>query len=1160
MLQPYRRAWKYLIIFTLLFTSVVIAGPGQTAHAADPAPNWQLIDPKYPTTDTIVAAYNVQDFGATGDGVTDVTATFQMLLDSLDRLGGGTLFVPEGKYVIRGNLEIPKGITIRGEWSKPVKGQPIQGTILMAYAGRGNENATPFITMVSSSAVMDIAVWYPEQLPNAITAYPPTILIGKPNYFGNEYANVKNVTLVNAYSGIIFSRQNGGAGPVINGVYGTPLSRGIEFDNMVDVGRIDWVDFAPEYWSGSGLANAPAPNGAFKTWIYNNGTGIVMRRNDWSYTTNVTIDGYNVGYLSGMSVTTPGSIPNGHHYNLNFIRNKTAIKFDGVNNVGIMFTKVSIDQSETGILVGPNTGGVVQLSATSINAVNAIAVDATSQTRIAMQQGTVAAGTVNINGGTFTASNSDFNNAAPQIVLGTEARGNIVGNRFASPVNIVNNSRYATNIDHTPTVVKPLPAFPTITPETHKPTRKALYVATNAPFNAVGNGTTNNTTAIQNALNQAGADGGGVVFLPPGKYKVLGNLTIPSGVELKGSSDVSTVPTGQGSTLEVYAGRGSATGTPFLSVSANSGVRGLTFNYPEQDASVSLNVAPYPYMIRATGSNAYIINIGMRAAYNGIDLFTNKTDNHYVDSLAGHAFKNAIRIGGGAVNGKVNNLQFNVIAFAAGRESKFGSWPNSPIGDNSPIYAYAANNLDFMIVGNVVNQTLFNDFHFGSARGLVLTQESGTGPTGKSLGLGIDGATKAIVFESMGAGGFDFINTQLVSFGDFATTRYLETGPGFSGESTFFSADFWGQPKYGVDINAGTIAIQLGNFENAGSLGFSRLNTGQLKLDTTVVANTPAFANAGKEGQLHVQSSLLNPTGLIVGNFASWKNNLSLNPSMAVPIGSYISLKAVANNLFVSADSAGANPLIANKATVGLSEQFKIVDAGPGLIALQSTVNNKYVTTGSGGGSPLIASQTTIGAAERFQWIANSDGTISLMANINSRYVVAEGGGASALIANRLSAGPWEKFQANVLKLVDGGIYRITAKHSGKVIDVKDNSMADGGAIQQWSWGNTNNQKWKVNSVGGGYYTLSAVSSNKALEVSGASTGVGAALLQRTYSGATNQQWLIEDAGDNYFRIVARHSGKVVDVSGVSLTDGAILHQWDWGNADNQKWLFALQP
>src|SRR5690349_20646493 len=247
------------------------------------AQTWRLVDTKYPTIDNVVIYYSVADFGVTGDGVTDVTSQFQTLLNQLAALGGGTLFVPEGHYVIRGNLLLPKGITLRGEWKKPNKGEAIAGTILMAYAGRGNEEATPFITMEPSSAVMDLVIWYPEQTSSNITPYPPTVEFGKPNYFGNENCNAKNITLINSYAGIVFSRKNGGTCPTINGVYGTPLSRGVEIDNIVDVGRIEWIDFSPDYWSGSGLPNSPSVDGGHKTWIYENGTGIVMRRNDWSY-------------------------------------------------------------------------------------------------------------------------------------------------------------------------------------------------------------------------------------------------------------------------------------------------------------------------------------------------------------------------------------------------------------------------------------------------------------------------------------------------------------------------------------------------------------------------------------------------------------------------------------------------------------------------------------------------------------------------------------------------------------------------------------------------------------------------------------------------------------------------------------------------------------
>jgi hypothetical protein len=48
-----------------------------------------------------------------------------------------------------------------------------------------------------------------------------------------------------------------------------------------------------------------------------------------------------------------------------------------------------------------------------------------------------------------------------------------------------------------------------------------------APYNAAGNGTTDDSSAIQSALNAANAAGGGVVYFPTGTYKCNTGLTIP---------------------------------------------------------------------------------------------------------------------------------------------------------------------------------------------------------------------------------------------------------------------------------------------------------------------------------------------------------------------------------------------------------------------------------------------------------------------------------------------------------------------------------------------------------------------------------------------------------------------------------------------------------
>lgn len=56
-----------------------------------------------------------------------------------------------------------------------------------------------------------------------------------------------------------------------------------------------------------------------------------------------------------------------------------------------------------------------------------------------------------------------------------------------------------------------------------------------APYNAAGNGTTDDTSAIQSAINIAALAGGGTVFFPPGTYRTTAALSVPSKVSLLGS-------------------------------------------------------------------------------------------------------------------------------------------------------------------------------------------------------------------------------------------------------------------------------------------------------------------------------------------------------------------------------------------------------------------------------------------------------------------------------------------------------------------------------------------------------------------------------------------------------------------------------------------------
>ena len=126
--------------------------------------------------------------------------------------------------------------------------------------------------------------------------------------------------------------------------------------------------------------------------------------------------------------------------------------------------------------------------------------------------------------------------------------------------------------------------------------------------------------------------------------------------------------------------------------------------------------------------------------------------------------------------------------------------------------------------------------------------------------------------------------------------------------------------------------------------------------------------------------------------------------------GPAVSLQAMADNQFVTADHGGTTALIANRTAIGPWEQFDLINRGGANVALRSHANGLYVCADLRGSAPLIANRTAIGPWETFTLLRNPDGTISFRALANGLYVTAEAGGALALIANRPAIGPWEKF------------------------------------------------------------------------------------------------------------------------------------------------------
>ena len=201
---------------------------------------------------------------------------------------------------------------------------------------------------------------------------------------------------------------------------------------------------------------------------------------------------------------------------------------------------------------------------------------------------------------------------------------------------------------------------------------------------------------------------------------------------------------------------------------------------------------------------------------------------------------------------------------------------------------------------------------------------------------------------------------------------------------------------------------------------------------------------------------------------------------------------------------------------------------------------------------------------------------------------------------------PAQKFN---IEYVDEGYYKITARHTGKSLTVKDGELSEGTEIVQSTYDGLDSQKWiirdsKVNglvislksnpllsitvegniengskmilsktennnnqmlyffnetesekTVKNGVYKLAiGIDSNKALEVAGSNTNDGAKVDIWDYGNAEAQKFNIKYE-DGYYKITAMHTGKSLTVKNGNLSEGAEIVQSTYEGLDSQKWI-----
>lgn len=778
----------------------------------------KVIQTLYPTKDIVIANFNAAEFGAKGDGVTDDTEAIQNALDAAGNYGGGVVFVPAGQYKVAGNLFVPTGVTLRGDWAAPDTVGGVQGTVLLAYAGRGDATGTSFVKLEQSSGMTNLSIWYPEQTVDQVTPYPWTI-----EQLTGDNATVENVTLVNSYNGIKI-------GPVwnelhyIKNVYGTTLKTGIFLDYTTDIGRLEGVNLSPDVWSGSGLPGAPARTALF-AYMTSNAEGVVMGRSDWEYMSDIQIS----GYQTGMRITTrTGSLEtaNAQLYNIRIDQTNVALRIEGVNNYGLLISnsyfKANVGHEPKAIYATSGFRSIAQFNTVTVggNPHHAVVNEGTGvlsfENSVIENWNSSSGGyAIRAAAGSLILGQTQMSKPEQHLLLETGVQkvtatnsghaGNldVTDASTASDIQIHQDDRYQMKAMPTTTAVDVA-----VQP---KPASDYLYDVTAAPYSADRTGSADVSAVVKQALADAAATGG-TVYFPAGIYRIEEPFTVPSGVEIRGSWDVPHHTIGGGSVIFTNYGEHAPEATPFITLESNAGIRGLSVYYDKQDWSA---IKPYAWTVQGKGRGVYVIHTTLVNAYQGVDFGSYDTSGHYIDYLAGSPLKEGVVLGGGSSGGYVRNIQFNPHYYSRNR------YPNHVPGNQQDlVWNYQKENLDAIRIGHSTDLTIFNTFVYGSEYGIHFVAEDGYGPEAVIIGHGTDGSKKGVSLEAAGPSGLTFINTELVSMST-SDKVYVVVEEEFDGEAIFFNTSMWGDPTRAVDIFSGKLNLQQVNFTVVGERGVS---------------------------------------------------------------------------------------------------------------------------------------------------------------------------------------------------------------------------------------------------------------------------------------------------------------------------------------------------
>ena len=334
-------------------------------------------------------------------------------------------------------------------------------------------------------------------------------------------------------------------------------------------------------------------------------------------------------------------------------------------------------------------------------------------------------------------------------------------------------------------------------------------------YGATGDGTTDDTVAIQNALTACGNAGGGIVIAPPGTYNLSSSLTsrisIPTNVSFLGTyrgpiahngyRDGSPWPTLGGTMLLLPTG-GTATYTNApITVNTNAVLEGFGIYYPNQNQSTAPPTS-CPPAIAMRGKNATVRYVELINPYWGIDINTEVNDLAHiteratVEHVTGQPLAFGITCGDQGNGGIPDCVRLTDIHF-----NPWWSYPQAGTSIPSTLFDWQQSHGIAFIFGDCDELIAKTCFCYGYLVGMKFDAPN-RGTYGTFSGCGIDFAQTAVNVVNTQAFGVDFHGGGFVIANGSASWLTLTNG-----NIAFIGSRFWGTSAGVVSHTGGDLRM-----------------------------------------------------------------------------------------------------------------------------------------------------------------------------------------------------------------------------------------------------------------------------------------------------------------------------------------------------------------